>query len=324
MDHARSTIIPARLISAIAHFDVHATELYRIFVMKGILAPAAYVLPESWGLHLAKLLVLPLKRLFGGGRYRSFRMAWSWIADPFLDFFVFQRVLNGRDDVTKWKIVQRNAEGVARLREAGQSFIIATGHFQRTAHLAVVSPDVTHGTFIQSTLTAPQRAVRPLDYRMQIQFGTMLKVITFASSKWKRPFELVYTNAGSSAARQLLDRLGKPGSVVSISVDAPWPRGVSGSFSRPFAGMRERSFSTGAARLAKLCKCPIVTCVCWREDDGTVVFEWGTPIMSVGNEIDTMNHLIDVVEKAVGERPIHYVLDLGQERQWDPHLRRWQ
>jgi lauroyl/myristoyl acyltransferase len=88
--------------------------------------------------------------------------------------------------------------------------------------------------------------------------------------------------------------------------------------------MRERSFSMGAARLAKLCKCPIVSCVCWREDDGTIIFQWGSPILSVGNEIDTMNQLIDAVEEAIAARPTQYVLEVGHERRWNPELGRWQ
>ena len=338
MNQIRSTMSPMRLVSAISNIDVHITELFRIFIFKGILTPAAYLLPKDWALALAKVLSLPLvvfpdpgikayrsmKRLFGGRRYHSFQLAWGWIARPFQDFVIFTRVLNGREDISNWKIVERNVEEIARLRETGQSFIVATGHFSRAAYLAVVCPRVTPGNFILSSLSVPVQLNRPQEFRLRIQFGTLLKGTSLASMVWQRPFEMAFTNTGQSAARLLYERLSKPGNVVSISVDAPWPRGVSGSFCRPFAGMKDRSFSMGAARLAKLCKCPIVSCVCWREHDGTIFLQWGSPILNVSNEIDTMNQLIDTVEAAIAERPTQYVMDIGHERRWNPLLGRWE
>ena len=324
-----------RLRSALAQFNTHITESLRVLILQAFLAPAAYWLPKSWALAAAKLLslflvILPapgfttcrrMRRLFGGSPYRSFKLAWAWIARPFRDFVILKRVIYGREDVSRWRIVERNSDEVTRLRETGQSFIVATAHFERAALLAVACPRVTPGNYIQVGHAAPKRLTCPYDLRLRIQYGTMLEVL---STAWRRPFEFAFMNAGQPAARMLHERLSKPGSIINIHLDAPWPQRATGSYCRPFAGMKERSFATGAAQLAKLCQCPLVSCVYWRDDDGTVFIQWGSPILHVDDEIDTMNRLIDTLEAAVGERPTQYVLEIGQERRWNATHRIWE
>jgi lauroyl/myristoyl acyltransferase len=324
-----------RLRSSLANADKHIAELFRIFVLQFILMPAAYFLPRSWALAAANVFSLPLiafpepgmtayrnmRRVFGGSPFRSFQLTWEWIANPFRDFVILKRVMYGREDVFSWKIVEENAENVARLRESGQSFIMASAHFKRTAAMAMACPQVTPGNFIQVSIPTPKEVKRPQDLRLRIQYGTTLEA---ASTVWRRPFEYAYTTIGLSGTRLLFRRLSKPGSVVDIHVDAPWPKNAAGSFSRPFAGMKDRGFATGAAHLAKVCRCPIISCVYWEEDDGTVVLRWGAPILHVDDEIETMNRLIDTFEVAVGERPTQYVLDIGNERRWNPKLRSWE
>ena len=324
-----------RLRYALAELSTQIAEALRVLIMQAFLAPAAYWLPKSWALAAANvlslsLLILPapgfracrrMRRLFGGSPYRSFQLAWGWIARPFRDFVILKRVMYGREDVSRWRIVERNSEAVARLRESGQSFIVATAHFERAALLAVACPRVTPGNYIQVGHATPSRLNSLYNLRLRIQYGTMLKVL---STAWRRPFEFAYTNTGQPTARMLHERLSKPGTIINIHLDAPWPQRATGSFCRPFAGMKERSFATGAAQLAKLCRCPLVSCVYWRDDDGTVFIQWGSPILHVDDEIDTMNRLIDTLEAAVGERPTQYVLEIGQERRWNATHRIWE
>jgi lauroyl/myristoyl acyltransferase len=227
----------------------------------------------------------------------------------------------GREDVSSWRIVERNSDGVTRLRETGQSFIVATAHFERAALLAMACPRVTPGNYVQVAHAAPKRLNSPYDLRLRIQYGTMLKAL---STAWRRPFEFAFVNTGQPAARMLHERLSKPGSIINIHLDAPWLQRPTGSYCRPFAGRKERSFAIGAAQLAKLCQCPLVSCVYWRDDDGTVFIKWGSPILHVDDEIDTMNRLIDTLEAAVGERPTQYMLDIGQERRWNATHRIWE
>ncbi len=319
----------------LVRISTELSELLRILCMQLVLAPAAYCLPRSWALKIAKavslsLIVLPvpgmtsyrgMRRAFGQNRYHSFLLTWGWLARPFLDFVILKRVLYGREDVAHWRIVERNAETVARLREAGRSFIVATGHFQRVAFQATACPCVSPGALVQVGHPPPQKIQSLFDLRILLQYGTMLKAV---SSVWHRPFEFAFTGHGRSAATLLFDRLRKPGHVVNIHVDAPWPNSSTGSFCRPFAGFRSRSFSTGAVQLAQLTRCPIVSCIYWQEDDGTIVLKWGSVIENVDDEIDTMNRLIDPLEDAVGERPTQYVLDIGRERRWNHALMVWE
>jgi lauroyl/myristoyl acyltransferase len=148
----------------------------------------------------------------------------------------------------------------------------------------------------------------------------MLKAL---SSAWHRAGEFAFTGAGQSAASLIYQRLHEQGNIVSIHVDAPWPKSPTGSYSRPFAGLRNREFSTGAAQLAALTRCPIVSCVYWQQDEDTVIVEWGAPIQQVDDELDAMNLLIHKLEVAIGERPMQYMLSIGGQRCWNEALKRW-
>ena len=262
-----------------------------------------------------------MRRAFGKGRFRSFQLAWASVAGPFRDFVILKRVMYGREDVSHWRIIERNSDAVVSLRETGQSFIVATAHFQRTALIANICPRVTPGNFVAVSLPPPGQIRSLNDLRLRIQYGALLKVL---STAWRRPFEFAFIGARYPAASLLYARLRKRGNIVGIDVDAPWTKSPTGSYSRPFAGLRGRDFSTGAAKLAALSQCPIVSCVCWQEDDGAFVLEWGSPIQHVDNEIDTMNRLIDAMEVAIGERPTQYLLNIGGERRWNATRRRWE
>ena len=37
-----------------------------------------------------------------------------------------------------------------------------------------------------------------------------------------------------------------------------------------------------------------------------------------------MNKLIDVLEKAIGERPTQYVLHIGEGRRWNANMKHWE
>jgi lauroyl/myristoyl acyltransferase len=149
----------------------------------------------------------------------------------------------------------------------------------------------------------------------------MLKAL---STAWDRPFEFAFNSRGHSAAGLIYQRLREPGNTILINVDAPWEKRTAGSFSRPFAGKKERLFSTGVAQLADLTNCPIICCSYWEEPDRTIVLDWGTPIRKVEGQIETMNRLLDQLEVAVGERPTQYVLTIGGDRQWNATQKRWE
>jgi lauroyl/myristoyl acyltransferase len=281
-----------------------------------VLALSLVVLPEP-----GMSIYWSMRQAFGESRLRSFQLAWEWLRRPFLDFVMLKRVWYGREDVSKWRIVEQNSDEVARLRETGESFIVATGHFQRVALLATACPRLAPGNWVQVGLPPPSEIRSLNDWRIRLQYGTMLDVL---SSAWSRSFEYAFTKSSQSTAMLLYERLRKPGNIVSIHVDAPWPQSPTGSYARSFAGLTSRDFSTGAAQLASLAQCPIVSCVYWQEDDGTLVLRWGSPIQPADNEIDTMNRLIDTLEVAIGERPTQYVLYTGCDRRWNATTKRWE
>lgn len=328
-----SGMLPASVLRRL--FINLTSEPIRIVSMQLVLTPAAYLLPRSWALAVANVLslllvVLPspgmvtyarMRRAFGEGRLRSFQLAWGSVARPYKDFVTLKRVLYGREDVSGWKIIERNSDEVASLRDSGQSFIVATAHFARAALLAIACPSITPGNLITVGHPPPAKIRSPFHLRLRIQYGTMLKAL---SSVWRRPGEFAFTGSSQSAASLIYERLRKPGNIVSIHVDAPWPKCPKGSYSRPFAGLRDRTFSTGAAQLAALTRCPIVTCVYWQQDDETVIVEWGSPIRRIDDETDTIDDLLDKLEAAVGERPMQYMLDIGGERRWNEARKRWE
>lgn len=336
----KSALVNLRAVTALERFNSNIAESLRLVSMQLILVPAAYLLPKSWALALAKLLSLPLivfpapgiitylrmREAFGEGLFRTFRLTWGWVGRPFRDFVILKRVLYGREDISKWKIVEKNSDAVARLRESGQSFIVATAHFEREALLPMACSRVTPGNLMTVAHPPPKEIKTLYDLRLRIQYGTMLKVL---STAWRRPFEFAFTmprtSSSQSAASMIFDRLRKRGNVLLIHVDAPWTTGPKGGrYTRPFAGLRGREFSTGAAQLAELTQRPIVSCIYWQKDDETVVLEWGSPIQRVDDTIETMNRLIDPLEVAIGERPTHYVLNIGDERRWNATLKRWE
>ena len=118
------------------------SEPIRILSMQLVLAPAAYLLPRRWALAVANVLSLGLvllpspgmvtycrmRRAYGKGWLRSFQLAWGTVARPYRDFVTLKRILYGREDVSTWRIIERNSDEVASLRETGQSFIVATAH----------------------------------------------------------------------------------------------------------------------------------------------------------------------------------------------------
>jgi lauroyl/myristoyl acyltransferase len=332
---ASSQRVGTVLLSVLRRLFINLTsELIRILGMQLVLVPAAYLLPKGVALVVARmlslsLLILPspgmvtywqVRRAFGQDRLRSLQLAWGVLARPFQDFVTHKRVLYGLEDISTWKVIERNAEEVARLRASGQSFIIATAHFQRAAMLALACPSITPGHLVTVGHPLPTKIRSPFHVRLRIQYGALLKAL---SSVWCRSSELAFTGSGQSAAGLIYGRLRQPGNIVSIDVDAAWPKNSTGSYCRPFAGRQDRAFSTGAAQLAALTRCPIVGCVYWQQDDDTVILEWGPLINAVANETNAMNHLLDKLESGIGERPSQYVLEIGGERRWNEAGKRW-
>ena len=211
------------------------------------------------------------------GWLRSFQLAWGSVARPYRDFVTLKRILYGREDVSTWRIIERNSDEVASLRETGQSFIVATAHLH-DRHCSSRLPQ--HHTW-QSDHGRSSAAKRDqISARFEapdpVRHDAQGPVFCLAQA-WRICIHGLGSVCRQSAMNGCASR-----NVVCIHVDAPWPNSPTGSYSRPFAGLRDRAFSTGATQLAALTRCPIVSCVYWQQDDETVIIEWGSPIQLIG------------------------------------------
>ena len=184
------------------------------------------------------------------------------------------------------------------------------------------SPSVTYGQPVVISDPVLTRVQSLYELRLRIDARTYHK----AYPRWGRDWVYIYNNE-LCAARKLCSRLHERGNVVFIPVDKPWRENSNGVHVRPFVGKKRCVFSTGAAALARLSQCAIISCVPILERDGTIVLEWGEPIRIVGNDeandVKVMDGLLDALEIGVGERPSQYKFEIGGDRRWNPRSRRW-
>lgn len=328
-----------------------AAETVRALVMLLVLRPAADHLPRRLARQLAQLVGFlvalsptrgratysAMRKAFGFSRARAFLAAQQWLARPFQDFVVLRRVLRDREDSTQWKVEERSSEAVRRIKESGQPFIVATGHFARESHLGLLLLRVLPHRIGLVAAPLPPRSWNPFAFRMWLQYGQILDAI-----KHLRPNDLSFKFTGSVFLR--LDKhLHLQGNVVVISVDAYWkgggsylrqgsspaPPSATGVYTSPFAGQREYRVATGTASLSRLAQCPIVPCVTFMQDDDTRIVEWGAPIPPPAPndkdaDIRITHQLLRYIERAVGLRPTQYVLDIGDSRRWNALEEEWQ
>jgi hypothetical protein len=314
-------------------------EIIRIVSMQFILAPAAYVLPRRLAVWIANVLalflvILPrsglnvyyqIRAAFGQGRVASLYLTWGWLSLPFRDFVILRRLINKRENPLNWKIVERNTDGINNLRRSGESYVLISGHFAQEALLSLYSPNVSYNHPIQTAVDTPKQIRSLLDLRVLIKHGALLKTL---SSCWGRDTEILIVGGDLHSATKLYKSLREPGNVVMMNLDAPWNKALVGSYERPFAGQKNRVFSMGAVQLARLTRCPLICCVPWLKDDGSIVLEWGDLIRigstDVSGEVKAMNALIDMLEIAVGKRPAQYYFEMGNSRRWNSQEERWE
>jgi lauroyl/myristoyl acyltransferase len=324
-----SVLFRAMAISCFSMLD----EIIRIASMSLILYPSAYILPRKIAVGIADVLsmlllispgsvvnaYLQMRRAFGKGRLGSLALAYRWLKQPFRDFVMLNRIINGGEALSEWKIVEKNVDAVKRLRESGEPYIVATGHFLREAILSVGTPKIP-GHPILLVAEMPERLRSLYEIRIRIQFGALLD----AANCLEKQAEIVST--GKFSYKKLLGSLREHGNVLLVHIDAPWSAVIPGAFLRPFAGHPCLAFSTGAVRLARLAQCPIVSCTYYVEDDGTVILGWGSPRCpkKAADDIEITDELLNDLEIAIGERPTQYVLNIGRGRRWNSNRKRWE
>ncbi len=312
-------------------------ETFRLLSMKLVLAPAAYLLPRSWALAIADMMALflatspkpgvevywQMRRAFEKNRLESFSLSWGWFARPFRDFVVLKRLLYKREYLSDWTVIETNAEAVKSIKESGEPYVLAVGHFARQANVMINSASVNPGHPIYPAHDVPGRNWPISNARMRAQLGTFRAV-----DYLRNDLRFVFLQDDPHPARTLNALLSERGNFVGIAIDAPWEGGRRGSFQRPFAGLGNRAFATGVARMARMAQCPIVSCICGLDSHGNIILEWGDPIRILPHEeereISVTNELLDRLEKAIGERPTQYVLDVGGDRRWNSSTKQWE
>jgi lauroyl/myristoyl acyltransferase len=298
-----------------------------------LLRPASRHLPRRWAFAIADAAGWTLSLLPLGGRLRRWMnaafpyaqntddLALEWLRRPFRDFVVATRVVEGRETADDWAVEMHNAP--ALLRTPGASAIIVTGHFSRQAMGAIYAPATTPKDFV--TVVAPlDRAARdPRALRVRMQLSEMLEGVTRLRKGRMEAVEVT----GRGAAARLLRFLKRPDTLLVVAADIPWAKARPGGYERPFAGYATQNFAVGAARLSRLSQCPIVICLPCLDGD-RMVLEWSDPIAPAAisdsdSDVRVTDVILDTLERAIALRPGQYVLSIGRDRYWNPHLQRW-
>lgn len=329
----------------------NTAELARGLVMLLLLRPASDWLPRSLARGLAQLVgllialsptrgrstYLSMLRAFGFSKSQAFWASQQWLARPFLDFVVTRRILNNREDWARWKVQEIGSELAKQIKDSGQPFILATGHFARESFLHLFLPAVLPHRIGFVAAPLPPWSRNPFIFRMRLQYGQLLNALRHV-----RPDDLDLLFTGGAFSK-MLERLGRRDNIVTIAVDAYWmgggpylgqdltsaPKKSTGQYSRSFAGLLVYRIVIGAAAVSRLTQCPILPCSMFQRADGTVVIEWGTPISPPERkdqdaDVRVMNQLLNFIERAVGSRPTQYVSEIGASRRWNASRSEWE
>lgn len=326
-----------RLRDAWAGFSLYRAvgDPLRLLVWILLLRPAADRLPRGAALGVASTVAFfkaltpfyglrttaAVMRMYSLGPVRAVVQAANLLAQPMRDYVAIRRLLVRRDDMQRFPIREVNAEVVRELRETNSSFILATGHFVRRAHIALFMRSVLPQHVTQVSTPLPERS-RNMDSRwLAIHFGQLLNYTKFAGAELATPRR-------RDTFRKLEETLAQAGNAVSISIDAPWKNLESG-MARPFAGETSRCFATGAARLARKTGKPIVLCVPYLDGEERIVIEWIRVLPApdpddADADVRITDLLMNDVERAIGRHPTQYVIEHLGPRKWNRGTESWE
>lgn len=264
------------------------------------------------------------------------------LAMPRHDLVWRQRMNVGREHIQHWRAIESNAGPVHELLSSKQSFIVAGGHFTQAAgdarHLILPLAGPAVGGAVPRWRLSPFELRRRLDAQVDQHSRERLLGLSRGATRnsalsatvpdlWDRTTNWTTARATPSVQEQVLAELSKPGAVSQILVDAYWEKPT--AYRRPFAGMAERGFALGAARIARLAQCPVVPFVAvLGPQPRTVVLDWGDPILprAIGDKAsdrDVIDEAVDFIERGVGRYPEQYVHPVGFDRVWNPGNETW-
>jgi lauroyl/myristoyl acyltransferase len=301
-----------------------------------VLRPAAAALPYARAMAVARFLghahamlpgygharVRPIGETFGVGDQIAAQLTARQSSRLLCDSVALRRALRGAADMDRHRIVQRKDPSVDRVLQSGESFILTTGHFSREAFMALSRLDVLPHSILSVSLPPTAVGLHPLTWWLSYHYGQILEC-----SRALRPeIEFVYPDR-SSAYRRVVEALSAENRVVLIHADAPVPAGGA-TYSRPFAGLGLRRFSLATGRLSRSTRRPIVVCLPWIQDDGTLVLDWTRAIEPAGVDDASadqrvMDQVLDDIERAIGLHPDQYLMEFLGTRRWDASAERW-
>ena len=333
-----------------AHDLFSALEWARFFAERFVLLPAATWLPAGAALAVADAVGAADAFLPSGTRTVTRielsaagvpaaelgRMVRARLAMPRRDIVWRQRMTRGREHIGDWTVTEHNGDAVHDLVAAKVSFVVASGHFTSSAG------DLRHkvlpldGRSVSGAV--PRWRISPFELRRrldaQVDEGSRVGLMQLGApgkrladfraempDAWERGVDWNELPVYRNVQDEVLAELKTPGAACQLLIDAWWDRPT--AYRRPFAGMAERGFALGAARIARIAQCPIVPFVAVLGDrPRTVVFEWGDPIPPAApRDKDSDRKVIDTalafLEQVIARYPDQYLHPIGSDRRYD-------
>jgi lauroyl/myristoyl acyltransferase len=303
-----------------------------------LLLPAARMLPKRAAYAIADLAglvdaVVPSEaartargeaQAFGKRGRAAFVFAVRRLAAPRRELVEIARLRHRRERPERLPIVEEGGKAVRDLHAAGKPVLVVCGHFRTAidspARVRLVPWTVAKG--IRNPI--PGRSMSPHALRERLQnkvaYG-LTRILLDQPDEWDYAFV-----GKENMQERLLRELSQPGGWGRIAIDAIWEK--PGAYRRPFAGMAERGFALGAARIARLAQCCVVSFLVVEDPDGAIRVIWGKPLLpppidDKGGDIAFMDTLIDALERDVGRYPLQYLHPIGGDRRWDAASEQW-
>jgi len=315
-------------------------DLIRGLILLCIFRPASYLLPKPLVWILAQAIASCFVVLQSSGRQLvrdyisiygltlgpAMRLAIQTHATRFYEFAILQKYISGQYQPTKEVGVRIEAsDEIQRIVDGPGSFVIAQAHFARTASASrIFGADTFKDRPLNVVIfKVPPWTPMPHLWRMRVQGKQILRAAAAL-----RPEGLTLISTGG-ALSGLIDKLRNERVVVSINADAHWGRNRSSSLERPFCAAARRTFSTGAAKMARLANVPVMLALpIHDEEKNEVRVRMFGPFTSQAvlpeqQDIDVTQQLLNAIEVEIGLRPAEYVLEIGSDRRWDAAARKW-
>lgn len=302
-----------------------------------IVIPAADLLPRGWALAVADLVgyieaLVPAgttatarKEMIaatGMRGWRAYQNAAMRLAAPRRDLVILRRVRREREHPREWTVRLINAERTWEMIAAGRPFVWSEAHFAHAPDLAtVLFPELAGGPSLFAPVPPLRLSAGALRERLQNQtmYGLWDKLRGLPENR------IVFTGT-KGVVTTLVEEARRRGGKPNLLFDAYWE--TPAAYRRPFAGLAQRGFALGTARIARLAQCPVVFSFAAWEPDGSVRLEWGPWIEPPAIDDDAadlavIDRLAEAVEGVIARYPAQYLHPIGHERVWDAAMGQW-